>query len=168
MERAEIEGWYTDDELALIARVTELATGSTEDGVVVEVGVYRGRSARVLDRHRNGRQLHLFDNLDMTTADTKQWPTGDGVYHHLEDPAEAEFVKLIALFHQDADHSFQAVLDHLEWMGPHVVKGGVIVLHDFGDPTYPGVARAWEMYTENKDFKFVDCAGHCAAFQRIK
>lgn len=162
----EVDGWYTVPELALLV---DVAAQAPEDGAFVEVGVYKGRSARVLDKARTRtRSLFLIDNFAMETACMDTWPPAkDGCRHMIRTPAEWEWGP-IALFHQDADHSYETVLDHLETFGPHVVKGGFICLHDFEDPTYPGVKRAWEIYSENEDFQPYGRAGHLAVFRRTK
>jgi hypothetical protein len=49
------------------------------------------------------------------------------------------------LVHLDVD-LYQPTLDCLEYFGPRVVEGGVIVMDDFGSPTCPGVPRAVHEY----------------------
>jgi hypothetical protein len=50
-----------------------------------------------------------------------------------------------ALVHLDVD-LYQPTLDCLEYFGPRLVEGGVIVMDDFGAPTCPGVRRAVQEY----------------------
>lgn len=161
----EIDGWFRNDELEFLARA---AREAPEKGVIVEVGVYKGRSATVLDRVRNGRPLYLIDNFAMQTADCSDWPPESSfVHHYLCDPTELEtWCVPIALLHQDADHTFQVVWEHLEHLGPRVVVGGRIALHDYGDPSYPGVQKAWEMYSERHKFKLLGGRGHLVIFER--
>jgi hypothetical protein len=164
-----IEGWYSRSELSLLAACCSLAQdGTCDSDIFLEVGVYKGRSARILDENRDGRDLWLVDTFAMETANTDTWPPPHyGCHHFFRDPLDIEFPP-VALFHQDADHSYEVVLDHLEHIGPKVVENGIIVLHDYEDPTYPGVKRAWEIYSENEDFQPYGRRGHLAVFRRTK
>jgi predicted O-methyltransferase YrrM len=46
----------------------------------------------------------------------------------------------------DADHHEAAVLADLDAWVPHVRPGGVIAGDDYGNPAFPGVARAWDAF----------------------
>jgi predicted O-methyltransferase YrrM len=50
-----------------------------------------------------------------------------------------------ALVHLDVD-LYRPTLDCLEYFGPRLVEGGVIVMDDYGAPTCPGVRRAVQEY----------------------
>ena len=45
----------------------------------------------------------------------------------------------------DAD-LYMPTLEGLKWFMPRMVKGGVIMLHDFGNQRFAGVAKAVEEY----------------------
>lgn len=133
-------GWYTDQEKALLARAAQ----SAPEGVFIEIGVYRGESARVLAEHSGNRPLWLCDDLSMEGADIDLWPAGPntiGVSHYDMLPQEN-----IALLHHDAAHAKDTVLCHIQELGPHVLPGGLICLHDFWSLTYPGVQDAWQAW----------------------
>lgn len=140
-----IDGWYTDEELALLAKACRAAP----KGLIVEIGVYRGRSAAVLAENRGGRDLFLLDDLSMEGADQAQWPTGEHIFH-LTGTYSCNVLfddtDYIALLHQDAGHDYDTVLWHLKWYGPSITRGGLVALHDFHSTTYPDVQRAWNDY----------------------
>lgn len=48
----------------------------------------------------------------------------------------------------DADHSYEAVLSDLEAWFPHVRPGGVIAGDDYGNTSFPGVQRAWDVFEQ--------------------
>jgi cephalosporin hydroxylase len=174
VEREEVDGWFRPEEMKLLADATLAAIRSTVSGALVEIGVYKGRSAQVIDsvrlamnQHESFRELYLIDNFEMETADVTQWPKSPGTTH-IFSKVDRWQNGHIALLHQDADHGYDQVLSDLEEAGPSVVVGGMIALHDYEDPTYPGVKRAWEVYSENSDYSPWGRAGHLAIFQRIK
>ena len=48
----------------------------------------------------------------------------------------------IELLFIDANHSYLAVRSDIRFWSSHVIEGGWIVFHDYGNPNYPGVHRA--------------------------
>lgn len=135
-----IDGWYTDEELALLAKACRAAP----QGILVEIGVYRGKSARTMVNNAGERTVWLVDDMSLEGADQSTWPTGEHVFHvrrwtHI-------VIEPIAVLHQDAGHDYDTVLHHLLALGPDVAPGGMVCLHDFHSLTYPDVQRAWEVY----------------------
>lgn len=54
----------------------------------------------------------------------------------------------------DADHSYEGVLaDLLNWV-PHVRRGGLIVVDDYGNDLYPGVRVAWDEFERTHGLTF--------------
>lgn len=160
-----VDGWYTQEELACLVEALKTALHETEEGGIAEVGVYRGKSARALARNAQGRRLLLFDNLSTEGADTEHWPDGE---YHLCDPGGVEHIVPLAFLHHDADHSPDVVLLHLRLLGPLVVPGGIVALHDFHKTPQYGVSTAWNTWEGADEFNKFDCRGSLACFQRKK
>lgn len=163
------EGWFTPPELELLAQCAREAP----DGDLVEIGVFKGRSATVLAAERGERLLWLVDNMSVDGADTETWPSGDGIRWRLrshEIPARS-----IALLHHDADHTENEVYHDLMSLGHSVVTGGFICLHDYwgmgqAKPEYPGVAAAWSRFRDDSDFTWADAgrADSLQCFRRVQ
>lgn len=139
------KGWYAEEDLALLAEATKAAVQSTCEGALVEVGVYRGYSARAIVRQAGIRPVYLIDSLELDGADPADWPRGDNVVHMLARPTV--WIEPVALLHQDADHGRDVVLAHLELFGPHMLPGSIVALHDYHEPQYPGVRTAWNAFS---------------------
>jgi hypothetical protein len=142
-------GWYGSSDMILL----DAATRSAPDGALVEVGVYRGRSAQVINDARAGRPLYLFDNCTLEGVSAYDWPRGARITHNLIDPRDIKWNLPTALLHHDADHSQELVLSHLKWFGPWIMPGGIIVLHDYFGAGYPGVAEAWKAWADNEKYE---------------
>lgn len=139
---SEVEGWYPEPELKRLREVAEAAP----PGCFVEVGVYKGRSARVLASY--GRKLYLYDNFELEGADYEHWPKG--VWRCL-DPCNTPPPPGVALLHHDAAHDHETVLRHLEHFRDSIVPGGFVVLHDWCRK-YPGVKEAWNDFSGKKEY----------------
>lgn len=147
------DGWYSADELLLLARAVKAAP----DGDIIEIGVYRGRSARVLDAHRAGRDLFLLDDLSMKGADPAYWPSGEDIFHLTgERSSNVVFGDSIALLHHDAAHDYDTVLRDLKWYLPGLLPGGLVALHDYWSMSYPGVQQAWNDYVRESGTNWDD------------
>ncbi len=155
----DLGGWFTDVE----AEVYRSLVGAIRSGVVVEVGVWKGRSiAAILDVCRaNRNRLYA---IDMSKPDLR-----DPGYHEAavrdisevfrrnlllmghastveiirEDSARASACFLdhsVDLVFLDADHSYEAVAKDLRAWIPKVARRGVLCGHDYA--SRPGVRRA--------------------------
>jgi O-methyltransferase len=144
------------------------------DGALAELGVWRGQSARVLKGMAPGRMLYLFDTFSGFPAD--QIPVGDsrrdrnlfadtsleavksfvgtdevvyvpGIFPDTakQVPADLRF----CFVHIDCDLGAPAQ-SGLEFFYPRVNKGGLIVMHDYGNDSWPGVAQAVDTFFADK------------------
>lgn len=128
------EGWYQDDELELLAK----AAAEAPPHPFLEIGVYKGRSASVLSRFTE--RLILCDNLSMGDFRTS-WPPA---WRAVGDVREASHLSpVFGLVHQDAGHDYETVREHLCLLMPKIVPHGFLCLHDYKDPTYPGVEQGF-------------------------
>lgn len=143
-------------------------------GALAEVGVYRGGSARILCEAKDAAPLHLFDTFggmpavdpaadgafrpgdfaDCSVAEVRAFLAGfaDVHFHPGIFPASAEAAEPYPPFkfvHLDVDLR-RSTLDALAWFYPRLVRGGLLVTHDYGDATVPGVKQAFDEFFADK------------------
>ena len=131
-------------------------------GAAAELGVYRGFFARCINQLLPERKLYLFDSFEgfgeeaqasesfqaahRNTAIEKvlaimPYPekviVKPGFFPDSLDGLEEQFC-LVSL---DVDF-YQTTLDGLRYFWPRLEKGGYLLLHDWGSPKLPGVAKA--------------------------
>ena len=144
------------------------------DGNMAEVGVYQGGSAKLICEVKKEKILHLFDTFEglpeVTKEDThfgiEYWNTGEfkntsleSVKKYLSKYNNVEFYKgkfpetsgpiekeQFSFVHLDVD-LYQSTLDCLEFFFPRMVKGGIIMTHDFHTN---GVKKAFGEYFKDK------------------
>lgn len=135
-------------------------------GAAAELGVYRGFFARCVNQLLPERKLYLFDSFEgfeenaqasesfqaahRNTAPEKvlaMMPYPDriivkpGFFPESLDGLEERFC-LVSL---DVDF-YQTTLDGLRYFWPRLERGGYLLLHDWGSPKLPGVAKALADY----------------------
>lgn len=137
-------------------------------GVMAEIGVFRGGTARLLSRAAPEKTLHLFDTFggmppsdprrdlhqEKDFADTSL----DEVRSYLADCDNAVFHRgvfpetgvsvaseLFCFVHVDAD-IYQSVWDACAFFYPRLVSGGAMVLDDYGFVTCPGAREAVDRF----------------------
>lgn len=143
--------------------------GGGVEGDIAELGVYRGDTARVLNGLFPERTLYLFDTFTSFSAadiETEGRITGARVIKnefsdtspelvlkklsHPERavirqgwfPDTAEGVEAsFAFVSLDAD-LYAPTLAGLRWFYQRMSKGGMILLHDYNNPRFPGVKQA--------------------------
>lgn len=135
-------------------------------GAAAELGVYRGFFARCINRVLPDRRLYLFDSFagfddsaDATEAfrAAHENITMEKVLALLPHP-EVVTVKpgffpaslngleeRFCLVSLDVDFE-ESTLEGLRYFWPRLSPGGYLMLHDWGSPGLPGVARALERY----------------------
>ncbi len=142
--------------------------GSVE-GAAAELGVYRGAFARCLNALLPERTLYLFDTFagfDETEASEEgagftqahRNTSAERVLALLPHPGRAILRpglfpataagledERFALVSLDADLE-ESTLAGLRFFHPRLSPGGFLLLHDWGSPRLPGVARALERY----------------------
>lgn len=153
-----------------VSRFAQLAkerSSLAKNAAVAELGVYQGEFASHLARCFPDNRLYLFDTFDgFDESDKLNEPEGSflhadhfretslervrsriGGHRHacirpgwFPDTAEGldDSFLLVSL---DAD-LYQPMYEGLKFFYPRMVRGGVILLHDYFLSTYPGVAKA--------------------------
>jgi hypothetical protein len=146
---------------------------SMQPGQFAECGVFKGASAfllaKTLESRRSTARLHLFDSFsglsEPDTRDGAYWKAGvlscslQEVQRNLIDFAHrVDFHPgwIPTRFQEVADDSFvfvhidvdlyQPTSDSLEFFGPRMVSGGLIVCDDYGFDTCPGARLALDEY----------------------
>lgn len=139
-------------------------------GDFAEVGVYSGRSAKLVCEVKGNRTLHLFDTFEglpkPTSADSssmheKMYAAGlDSVKTYLSDyknvifhpgmfleTAEAVKNKSFAFVHLDVD-LYHSTMECLKFFYPRMVGGGIILSHDYSN--LAGVKKAFDEFFADK------------------
>ena len=160
------EGELTNDYVRLAT--LELLCRRLEgiEGAAAELGVYRGHFARCLNRLLPERKLYLFDSFEGFAEDAGAAPAfqaaheNTGVEKVLAIMPNPETVVIkpgffpaslegleerFCLVSLDVDF-YQTTLDGLRYFWPRLNPGGYLLLHDWGSPNLPGVARALRCY----------------------
>ncbi len=137
-------------------------------GAAAELGVYKGYFARCINTLLPQKRLYLFDSFQGFAAEAGASASFQGAHEHTAVEAvlaiqphpewvivkpgffpasleglEAQFC-LVSL---DVDFE-NTTLEGLRYFWPRLVPGGFLMLHDWGNPKLPGVARALERYQE--------------------
>ena len=156
---------------------------SNFDGDMAEVGVYQGGSAKLICEAKKQRRLHLFDTFTGlpkisekdTHFGTKYWKDGqfnntseenvkkylanyDNVFFYKgKFPETSEPIKnsKFSFVHLDVD-LYRSTLDCLEFFYPRLIKGGIILTHDYHST---GVQTAFKEYFKNKTSPMIELIG---------
>ena len=159
LQELDLGGWFTDIEAAVYRSLV----ASIRSGIVVEIGVWKGRSlATILDSCRaNRNRVYAVDiwkpdlrdpgyqeaaSLDIAATfryNLSVLGHSDTVEVLEEESAQASQHfgdRSIDLAFLDADHSYAAVMTDLRAWLPKIARCGVFCGHDY--TTRPGVRRA--------------------------
>lgn len=153
------------------------------EGDMAEVGVYQGGSAKIICEAKEKNRLHLFDTFSGlppvsdkdTHFGTKFWKDNEfnntseekvkkylskyenvllykGKFPETSEPIrESRF----SFVHLDVD-LYQSTRDCLEFFYPRLVKGGIILTHDYHSN---GVQTAFKEYFQNKKIPIIELTG---------
>lgn len=143
------------------------------EGEIAECGVFRGMTAFELYK-ATGRPIHLFDSFEGLSEKTaedcavggkgtiscsleavKESLVG-GNFRYYKGWIPDEFHKVkdlqFSFVHIDVD-IYQPTCDSLDFFYPRMMKGGVIVIDDYGFRDWPGAKKAVEEMAEKHGFK---------------
>lgn len=153
----------------LISCAQELEARGIE-GAIVELGVYKGASARVLRELMPDRDLYLFDTFEgfapndlpddsmvgmfKGSLESVRALVGDDKVHYCKGffPETASMLPentRIALLHLDMDLGVPT-LAALERFWDRVVPGGMVVFHDYHDEVWPEIRAVVDEFLEDK------------------
>ena len=135
-------------------------------GAAAELGVYRGFFARCVNALLPNRRLYLFDSFEGFAEDARSAESFQAAHRntavdkvlaimpHPESitvkpgffPASLEGLEeRFCLVSLDVDF-YQTTLEGLRYFWPRLETGGYLLLHDWGSPKLPGVAKAMKDY----------------------
>ena len=137
-------------------------------GAAAELGVYKGFFARCINQLLPERKLYLFDSFEgfaeeanasasfqAAHANTTIEKVLDIMPHRSMVTVTPGFFpaslngleEAFCLVSLDVDFA-QTTLEGLRYFWPRLQRGGFIMLHDWGNPSLPGVAQALKIYEE--------------------
>lgn len=138
------DGWFSQYDIAVLyPRVAAIP----ENGLYLEVGVYKGRSLWIARQAaKEPVEIWGIDELDN--------PNVTGTHYIKGDSHEVPWDKSIDLLFIDANHSYEGCKGDIDKYAPHVKAGGSILFHDY-DETSPGVVEAVNEYAHDNDKKVI-------------
>lgn len=133
-----VRGFMTLRELEQIA---SWAKEVPENGVIVEVGSYVGRSAcawAMADPTVKIYCIDYFEYMDEFVDNTSQYPNIIPIRG--QSPNAIRYPgDLIDIFFLDAAHTNPSDILNIEYFLPLIKPGGLLCGHDYGDPRYPDI-----------------------------
>jgi len=158
-------------------------------GEVVEVGVYKGGTARLLALALPHKTVHLFDTfagMPATNSNFDKHLAGEfsdtslaAVQEHLKDCRNVHFYQGLfpatsgpiaqtkfSLVHVDAD-IYDSVRACCEFFYPRLEKDAVMLFDDYGFPTCPGARKAVDdFFSDKPEVPFYLPTGQCLVVRK--
>lgn len=159
-----IEGWLSEYEQFALLHLPSIVDHLSGD--IVEIGSFKGKSTIALAL---GSSLMSTKKRPIYAIDPFVVPPykffEDNIKNHglekfiipikkLSSQAYDDCPKSIAAIFIDGDHEYSAVKHDIVHYAPRVVKGGLIVFHDYSD-YWAGVRKAVDELCNNEDFEYV-------------
>lgn len=156
----------------LLANRLELLRRLPADGVICELGVFKGFFSEAILREAKPRELHLVDvwaskryNEDLFQSVVEKFSTqiDEGSVHihrKLSTDAAADFDDgMFDMVYIDTDHGYQVTRDELKLYAPKVKPGGLLAGHDYVQGNFVGgfrygVIEAVQEFCNNEGWKF--------------
>jgi MMP 1-O-methyltransferase len=161
---ADIPGWLTDEEGEALY---ELARACRGEGVIVEIGSWKGKSTVCLGLgSQAGKSVSVYaidPHADYRFGDFKQNVERAGIKEvvrpiaALSQAAAGDFDEPIELLFVDGSHEYDLVLDDFEQWVPKVIDGGWVAFHDTTWTEGPRKVVGAAVYRSRhfKDLRFV-------------
>lgn len=144
------EGMMQDLSIALFQSILSFQDSESIKGDMIEFGVYKGKSASVLLNNLNkGETAYLIDIKDYPEIPklkkiSKQLKFIKGKSEDLVE--DKDFInslpKTVRFSHHDASHFYVNVATEMAFMESRIAPKGLMVLDDFGTPSYMQVIAA--------------------------
>jgi len=175
-----VEGMVSDAEAA---KLIELAAGVSEDGCIVEVGSYRGRSTCALAIGAKGARVYAIEPHESfagVLGGSFGPPDRRAFFENLLRVGVVEKVRLVNLSAEvvckgwtlpigllwiDGDHSEEGVRRDFCAFEPFLHPGGVVAFHDARDPS-GGPAKLIEELRASGAYEQTDAVGELIALRR--
>ena len=130
-------------------------------GSIVELGSLAGRSTISLaygQKAKFGQPIYAIDCIlhpdiinNLERAGVSEWVN---ILTGYSSQISKIWSRPIELLFIDANHSYLAVRNDIRFWSRHVIDGGYIVFHDYGNPDCPGVHRAVHRKLLSRPFKW--------------
>jgi O-methyltransferase len=156
-------------------------------GAIAELGTFRGGSAWLICEMKGNRPLHLFDTFE-GLPDVGEYDSSfrkgsfssslEDVKRVLKDFPDVSFHKGLfpastERFSEDVRFSFvhldvdlyQSTFDGLKWFYPRMLRGAILISHDFVDAE--GVRRAFSEFFTDKPECLIELTGSQVAFVKL-
>lgn len=155
-----VPGWFLRTDQLLFPHLNALQRAAGVGGDLLEIGVYRGKSAILLGYFAGpGERLVVCDVFD--TAGRRQFERRYRRFHErppliLHFPSRdilerAGLARTFRFMHVDGDHGWEAVREDLRTVRALLVEGGLVVFDDHLSALYPGTAAAvWSEVTAGR------------------
>jgi len=143
------------------------------EGSLAEAGVFKGGTAKLICEFKGDRPLHLFDtfegmpevrpDIDTYIKDAFSSTSAEAVSHYLSAYPQVHIHKgffpattaqlpndiTFSFVHLDMD-IYESTLEGLKYFWPRMVKGGIIMSHDYNTHYYRGVKKAFDEYFDGQ------------------
>ncbi|GBU28036.1 hypothetical protein R84B8_01594 [Treponema sp. R8-4-B8] len=169
----------TKGRITFLEKLGEMFAEKNIEGAVAEGGVYRGNFSCEINRVFPDKKLYLFDTFegfderDMEKEEKNRFSESREQNHFMETSVELVIKKLpypekaiikkgyfpetatgledfFCFVNLDFD-LYQPILAGLEYFYPRMVKGGIIVVHDYFSEAYKGVKQAINEFDKKAD-----------------
>lgn len=150
------------------------------DGDIVEVGVYKGGSAKLICEIKGNKNLYLFDTFegmpqtgendiirqgafsDVTIEEVKKYLSNyKNVFLYkglFPETAQAIKGRNVSFLHLDVD-IYKSTFDALQFFYPLMSSGGIIISHDYNSKSCPGVRKAFDEFFKDKAEPIIELSG---------
>jgi len=159
--QSKFQGYFYDDSAALWDALLEFQTTQSIKGHMMEIGVFKGRSALMSSLHlRNDEKFLLVDIEYMDEARSNLDPfLGHRACflkkhsHDLQDSDLTGFRHACRWVHIDGDHTGEAVMNDIALGETLLSPDGVLILDDFYNPMFPQLTEAVYSYLATNKYK---------------
>jgi len=160
-KEANFEGFFTHESAVLWDCLLAWQASSQITGPMMEIGVYKGRSAFLSALHLNPKEeFVLIDGTPFIFEAKKQLDPllgkrGVWINKMSFQVASSDLKKEggYRWIHIDGEHTGRAVTHDLEITEPHLAENGILVLDDFFNPMYPQLTEACFAWLASNRFR---------------
>lgn len=153
-----------------------LASEISEDGLIVDIGTWHGRSACCFGYSCIGTKRRVV-TIDLFPGDLLKSALNNINKNNLSKYIECiqidskEMAKTwsseIDLLFIDGNHNYQNVLNDYQGFYPWIKINGIIVLHDVGDGIdWPGPYQVWHKYIKYDLYNYKSCGNLVVGYKK--
>jgi cephalosporin hydroxylase len=166
MRYEKINGWFDWHELYDLAAKRAIINENNEEDCIdtlVEIGVYKGRSLcyllEKLEEYGKLGKVNVFgiDNFSYDSSlqeveENLSFAKGKYHIHPVKRDVAAEWIpdESCSMIMVDGDHSYQECLNDCHWAWRKLRCGGLLLVHDYENPSCPEVEPAVNKFLSEK------------------